>query len=115
MIYIAAIFFLVISHLIYRRGKRGQDVSERLEKIVVFFAAILSFCAIVKLGTSSTSLFVHEGDDLSGWGPEIFVYPAALIPFLAVVFVVLPKPIPRRKNAEDDADQPATAVDSKAE
>ena len=112
MIYIAAITFLAISHLIYRRGKSGNDVPLRLEKAVIFVAAISSFGAIVELlGSFVAARFIREGDDLSGWLPSIFVYPVALILFLVVVFFVLPNPIPRKKIVEqDDGDQTPGAV-----
>ncbi len=94
MIYIAALTFLFLSHLIYRRGMNGCRISLRFEKIIIFITTILSIAAIFELGSFVSSLFVHEGDDLSGWLPEILVYPAGLVMFLAFVFVALPKPIP---------------------
>lgn len=105
MIYIAAITLLVLSRLIYRRGTNGCRLSIRLEKMIVFLAAILSIAAIVELGSFVASLFVREGDEFSGWLPGILAYPAGLILFLFIVLVVMPKPIPRNgPDQQDDAD-----------
>ena len=104
MIYIAAITLLALTHLIYRRGKSGCRISMRLEKITVLFAAMMSLAAIVELASLVTSLFVSEGDEFSGWLPGILAYPAGLVFFLFFVFVLLPKPILRNKQAEQAAD-----------
>ena len=116
MIYITAITILALTHLIYHRGKNGCRISMRIEKSAVLIAAIASLAAIVELVTFVTSLFVREGDEFSGWLPGILAYPAGLILFPFVVFVLLPKPILRTKQAaqEDGADNPAATVDSKS-
>lgn len=114
MIYFAAITLLALSHLIYRRGKNGCCVSIRLEKITVLLAAIASFAAIVEFGSFVVSLFVREGDALSGWLPGMVVYPVGLIFFLFVVLVLLPKPIKTNKRLEDAVDQPPASAEPRS-
>ena len=98
MIYLCAIAFLVISHLIFRMGKRGKKIPRLLEKIIVLIAALLSLGALLDLGTVASSLVSAEWNESTKWFPEVFVYPVVLILFLLVVFVGLPKPIPRDED-----------------
>jgi uncharacterized BrkB/YihY/UPF0761 family membrane protein len=98
MIYLCAIAFLAMSHLIYRMGNRGKKIPRLLEKLVVLIAAVLSLVALLDLGTVASSVLSVEGNESTKWFPEIFVYPVALILFLVVVFVGLPKPIPRDED-----------------
>ncbi len=99
MIYLCAIAFLAISHLVCRAGNRGKKVPRLLEKLVVLIAAVLSLVALLDLGEIASSFFFAEGNESTKWFPEILVYSVELILFLLVVFVGLPRPILRDEDA----------------
>ncbi|NWK57733.1 hypothetical protein HW115_19095 [Verrucomicrobiaceae bacterium N1E253] len=99
MIYIIAITLLALSHLIAHRGTNGCRLSYRVEKIVVFFAAVWSFVAIFELCKFVISLSAHNEGALSEHILNMIVYPVGFIIFLLVIFVGLPKPIQENKLA----------------
>ena len=98
MIYLCAIAFLAISHLICRMGNRGIKIPRLLEKLVVLIATLLSLAALLDLGSVARSLPLGEGNETTKLLPEILVYSVVLILFLLVVFAGLPKPISRNLN-----------------
>lgn len=99
ILYATTASLLLLCHLIYHRGKNGCALSIRLEKLVVFIATIMSIVAIIKLCSFAASLFVRQGNELSGWDPSMLVYAAGFIVFLLVIFVALPKPIEKKQQA----------------
>ena len=115
MIYTGAFTLIVLAHEISRQGENGCRVSLRFEKIVILLAAIMSFVAIIDLASFASSILITDEDDLSAWLPGILAYPAGLTLFLFVVFVILPKPIGTKKEAEQEGVTPQSATHSESD
>ncbi|MCP5520921.1 MAG: hypothetical protein H7A46_05180 [Verrucomicrobiales bacterium] len=100
MTYIAATAGLLFCHLLFWMSKRGVRFPTLVEKLSVWLAVMLSLVAIVDLCRAFLSAFEKQDGPLAGWMPRVVAYPAGLILFLIVVFLLLPKPIDREKQAQ---------------
>ena len=93
MIYILAVTFIGLSHVIYYYGRKGNRIAIGFEKIVVIVAAISLLMAIFYFCKNFPRYLSLDDSNMMMGYPVFLLYPVGIIVFVVAILRVFPKPI----------------------